>query len=133
MRKIQEVFDELLQHPMVVQVKDKQQNYCILSGFILRKPKFIKLDNTGVESCSLLLYQVNQTKGNTSVQVFSVVTYVKDIIKELKEVNQCAFVTFCGKALHSKKITGLYFQATVMEKDFELGIDLADEWEKKVW
>lgn len=131
MRRIDEVFNELLQHPMLVQIKDKQQNYWILSGYILRKPKFIKNDNNGVESASLLLYQVNPTVGNTSVQVFSVVTYVKDIVEEIKKIDKVSFVTFCGKGTFSKKINGLYFQATVMEKSFELGIDLADKWEKR--
>lgn len=128
MKKIEEVVKELTQNPMLTQVKGKQQNNAVLGGFILRQPKFIIHDKTGVESCSLLLYQLNQTKGNTSILVISVVTYVKDIIEELKKINQVTYVTFLGKLGSSKKIAGTFVQAMAYQKEFELDIELAEPW-----
>ena len=59
MKTLKETISDMLPNPILIDMTYKYRNNIELSGWIIRKPKFIKHDKTGVESCSLLLYQIN--------------------------------------------------------------------------
>ena len=122
---------KLLQHPIIQDFNKQYQNYFALSGWVLRKPKIIKNDVTGVESCSLLLFQFNQGQGTNDFQVFSCMVYVKDLVEQLKKLDKVCFVSTIGKLCYSKKVKGMYSQITYMQTFYELDIDLAIVEEKK--
>ena len=119
------VVAKVLKLPIMVGLSKKYQNTFTLSGWILRKPKIIKNDITGVESCSLLLYQFTQGADKVDFQVFSCMVYVKDLVDQLKTLDKVCFVHTLGKMCYSKKVKGMYGQITYMETAMELDIDLA--------
>ena len=129
MPKINDIVDKLVLNPITIDMTYKYKNTVELSGWIIRKPKFIKHDKTGVESASLLLYQVNNANGEIKVETFSVMVYVKDLVEQLKKQENILFVAIVGKLRHHYKL-GDYTQATEMLTLLELDIPLANEWGK---
>ena len=126
-----EVVSKVLASPILYESGYKNHNSIDLSGWVLRKPKFIKNDKTGIESCSLILYQINQVRGETKMETFSLMVYVKDLIDQLKQQDKVLYIATVGKLRYSKIVKGLYSQVTEMETLFELDIPLAEEWGKK--
>ena len=124
------VLEKVLQSPIIYDSCYKNKNSIDLSGWVLRKPKFIKNDKTGTESCSLILYQINQTMGELKIESFSLMVYVKDLINQLKNQDKVLYVATIGKLRYSKIVQGLYSQVTEMETLFELDIPLAEQWNK---
>ena len=129
MPSYKETLDKLLVTPAALDMCYKTKNSIDLSGWVIRKPKFIKHDKTGVESASLLLYQVNNANGEIKVETFSVMVYVKDLVEQLKKQENILFVAIVGKLRHHYKL-GDYTQATEMLTLLELDIPLANEWGK---
>lgn len=129
MPSYKETLDKLIMTPAALDMCYKTKNSIDLSGWVIRKPKFIKHDKTGVESASLLLYQVNNANGEIKVETFSVMVYVKDLVEQLKKQQNILFVAIVGKLRHHYKL-GDYTQATEMLTLLELDIPLANEWGK---
>lgn len=129
MPSYKETLDKLIMTPAALDMCYKTKNSIDLSGWVIRKPKFIKHDKTGVESASLLLYQVNNANGEIKVETFSVMVYVKDLVEQLKKQENILFVAIVGKLRHHYKL-GDYTQATEMLTLLELDIPLANEWGK---
>lgn len=129
MPSYKETLDKLIMTPAAIDMCYKTKNSIDLSGWVIRKPKFIKHDKTGVESASLLLYQVNNANGEIKVETFSVMVYVKDLVEQLKKQQNILFVAIVGKLRHHYKL-GDYTQATEMLTLLELDIPLANEWGK---
>ncbi len=129
-KPLKELIDEILPNPIVIDMTYKYRNSIELSGWVLRKPKFIKHDKTGVESCSLLLYQINNVNGELVLTSFSCMVYVKDLVDQLKKQDKVLFVACVGKVRHHFKY-GDYTQITEMETIAELPNELAMEWEIK--
>lgn len=116
--------EELALNPATIDMTYKYSNNIELSGWIIRKPKFIKHDKKGVESASLLLYQINNSKGEIKIECFSCMVYVKELVEQLKKQENVLFVATVGKLRYSYKIRGYYSQvvemATLMETDTPL-------------
>lgn len=129
MPSFKETLDKLIMTPAALDMCYKTKNSIDLSGWVVRKPKFIKHDKTGVESASLLLYQVNNANGEIKIETFSVMVYVKDLVEQLKKQENILFVAIVGKLRHHYKL-GDYTQATEMLTLLELDIPLANEWGK---
>lgn len=129
--KIEEVIDQVIQNPICVDMVYKYRNSIDLCGWILRKPKFVKHDRTGVESASVLIYQIDNTKGKIKLESFSCMVYVKDLIEQLKKQENVCLVATVGKLRYSKIVSGLYSQVLEMKTIYELDIPLAEEWKKK--
>ena len=129
MKTLKETIDIMLEEPMLMEMTYKYRNDVELSGFIIRKPKFIKHDKTGVESCSLLLFQINNANGQLKLESFNCMVYVKDLIEQLKEQKNVLLVATVGKLRHHFKY-GDYSQVVEMKTLYELDIPLANEWGK---
>ena len=129
MPSFKETSDKLLLNPIVIDMGYKTKNSVELSGWIIRKPKFIKHDKTGVESCSLLLYQVMNVGGEIKIESFNLMVYVKELIEQLKKQQKVLFVATVGKIRHHFKY-GDYSQVVEMETLAELDIPFANEWGK---
>lgn len=125
-----DVLDKVIKNPITIDMTYKYNNQVVLSGWVLRKPKFIKHDITGIESCSFALYQITNANGNLKLESFSCMCYVKDLVDQLKKVNKVLFLATAGKVRHHFKY-GDYSQITEIETIAELDIPLALEWENK--
>ena len=128
--EIKDIIDKIIETPLGMNMAYRYNNQVELSGFILRKPHFIKHDKTGVESCSLPLYQITNANGVLKIESFCCMVYVKDLVQQLKHVKKVLFVATMGKLRHHYKY-GDYSQITEMETLAELKIDLANEWRKE--
>ena len=129
MPKINDVVDKLVLNPITIDMTYKYKNTVELSGWIIRKPKFIKHDKTGVESCSLLLFQINNKNGEIKLESFNCMVYVKELIEQLKVQEKVLFVATIGKVRHHYKY-GDYSQIVEMQTLAELDLPLANEWGK---
>lgn len=129
MPKINEIVDKLVLNPITIDMTYKYKNTVELSGWIIRKPKFIKHDKTGVESCSLLLFQINNKNGEIKLESFNCMVYVKELIEQLKVQDKVLFVATLGKIRHHYKY-GDYSQIVEMQTLAELDLPLANEWGK---
>lgn len=129
MPTFKEITDKLLTKSIVVDMGYKTKNNVELSGWIIRKPKFIKHDKTGVESCSLLLFQILNVNGEIKMESFNLMIYVKELIEQLKKQTNVLFVATVGKIRHHFKY-GDYSQVVEMQTIAELDIPLANEWGK---
>lgn len=129
MPTFKETTDKLLTKSIVVDMGYKTKNNVELSGWIIRKPKFIKHDKTGVESCSLLLFQILNVNGEIKMESFNLMIYVKELIEQLKKQTNVLFVATVGKIRHHFKY-GDYSQVVEMQTIAELDIPLANEWGK---
>ena len=119
----------MVTNPVLIDMTYRYKNNVELSGWIIRKPKFIKHDKTGVESTSLLLFQVNNTNGELKIESFSCMCYVKDLIEQLKDQKKVLFVAIVGKIRHHYKY-GDYTQIIEMKTLAELDLPFAAEWGK---
>lgn len=126
MKKITHAIKELIANPIMVEMTYKYKNSVALSGWIIRKPRFIKHDITGVESCSLSLYQINNIRGQIKVESFCLMVYVKDLIQQLKEQKNILFIATMGKVRHHLN-HGDYTQVTEIETIAELDIPFVEE------
>lgn len=129
MPKINDIIDKLVLNPITIDMTYKYKNTVELSGWIIRKPKFIKHDKTGVESCSLLLFQINNKNGEIKLESFNCMVYVKELIEQLKVQDKVLFVATIGKVRHHYKY-GDYSQIVEMQTLAELDLPLANEWGK---
>lgn len=129
MPKINDIVDKLVLNPITIDMTYKYKNTVELSGWIIRKPKFIKHDKTGVESCSLLLFQINNKNGEIKLESFNCMVYVKELIEQLKVQEKVLFVATIGKVRHHYKY-GDYSQIVEMQTLAELDLPLANEWGK---
>ncbi len=129
MPKINDIVDKLVLNPITIDMTYKYKNTVELSGWIIRKPKFIKHDKTGVESCSLLLFQINNKNGEIKLESFNCMVYVKELIEQLKVQDKVLFVATIGKVRHHYKY-GDYSQIVEMQTLAELDLPLANEWGK---
>ena len=129
MPKINDIVDKLVLNPITIDMTYKYKNTVELSGWIIRKPKFIKHDKTGVESCSLLLFQINNKNGEIKLESFNCMVYVKELIEQLKVQDKVLFVATIGKVRHHYKY-GDYSQIVEMKTLAEMDIPLANEWGK---
>lgn len=129
--KIEEVIEKVVKSPIMVDQNRRYKNSIALSGFLLRKPKFFKHDETNVESCSLILYQLNNTAGTLKIDSYSCMVYDKELVAQLKENKNVLLVAAVGNLRYSKKVHGLYAQVWEMQTLVELDIELAEEWERK--
>ena len=131
MKTITEVIDNIGNDPIINDMTLKYKSNCAISGLILRKPKFIKHNNLGVESCSFVLYQIEKKLGKTTLMSYSCMTFSKELIKQLKTLNNVILVATVGILLYSPKIKGLYSQVIEMKTLCEFEEELAEEWRKK--
>ena len=124
--KIENVVNRLVLKPQLIDMTYKYNNQVELSGWLLKKPKFIKHDKKGTESCALSLYQVNNTNGMIKIDMFYCMVYVKDLIEQLKKVDKVLFLATMGKVKHHFKY-GDYSHITEIKTLSQLNIPLADE------
>ena len=129
MPKINDIVDKLVLNPITIDMTYKYKNTVELSGWIIRKPKFIKHDKTGIESCSLILYQINNAKGEIRLESFNCMVYGQNLVDQLKKVDKVLFVATMGIMRHHFKY-GDYSQITEIETIAELDIRLTNEWGK---
>ena len=122
--------EELALNPATIDMTYKYSNNVELSGWIIRKPKFIKHDKKGVESASLLLYQIHNANGKIEIECFSCMVYVKELVEQLKKQETIIFVATVGKLRYSYKIRGYYSQVVEMATLMETDTPLANEWGK---
>ena len=127
MKTLQQTINKLLHNPITADMTYKYHNSVELSGFIIRKPKIIKHDKTQRESCSLILYQINNTNGELKIESFSLMVYGKNLVDQLKKVDKVLFVATMGIMRHHFKY-GDYSQVTEMETLVEFDIKLAQEY-----
>ena len=126
----EETLDKMLENPLINEMTYKYRNSVELSGWIIRKPKFITNDKTGVESASLLLFQINNAGGRIRIESFNCITYVRDLIEQLKKQDKVLFIVSVAKLRHHFK-RGDYAQIVEMQTMGELEIPFADEYLKK--
>lgn len=126
MKKITQTINDLIANPILVDMTYKYRNSIELSGWVIRKPRFIKHDITGVESCSLSLYQINNIRGQIKVESFCLMVYVKDLIQQLKEQKNILFIATMGKVRHHLN-HGDYTQVTEIETLAELDIPFVED------
>lgn len=131
MKTITEIIKELALNPLVLENQENYRNVCKVSGYLIRQPKFIKNDKTGVESCSFILYQINNEKGSVTTDSFGCMTYIKEIVEKLKTINTVAFIEVMGNYRYQRKLKTHYTQATTMKIVFELDTELTEQWEAK--
>ena len=129
MKPLKDTIDSMLGNPVLTEMTYKYRNNVELSGWIIRKPKFIKHDRTGVESASLLLFQINNVNGELKIESFNCMCYVKELIEQLKKQQKVLFVATVGKIRHHFKY-GDYSQVVEMQTLAELDIPFANEWGK---
>ena len=129
MKPLKDTIDLMLGNPVLTEMTYKYRNNVDLSGWIIRKPKFIKHDRTGVESASLLLFQINNVNGELKIESFNCMCYVKELIEQLKKQKNILFVATVGKLRHHFKY-GDYSQVVEMQTLAELDLPLANEWGK---
>ena len=129
MKTLKETIELMLHNPLTMDLTYKYHNSVKLSGFIIRKPKFIKHDKTGRESCSFILHQINNVRGELKLESFCCVTYSTTLIEQLKKVDKVLFVVTMGILRHHFKY-GDFSTVTEMETLAELDIDLTYEWGK---
>ena len=129
MKPLKDTIDSMLGNPVLTEMTYKYRNNVDLSGWIIRKPKFIKHDRTGVESVSLLLFQINNVNGELKIESFNCMCYVKELIEQLKKQKNILFVATVGKLRHHFKY-GDYSQIVEMQTLAELDIPFAAEWGK---
>lgn len=129
MKPLKDTIDLMLGHPVLTEMTYKYRNNVELSGWIIRKPKFIKHDRTGVESASLLLFQINNVNGELKIESFNCMCYVKELIEQLKQQKKVLFIATIGKLRHHFKY-GDYSQVVEMETLAELDLPFANEWGK---
>ena len=129
MKPLKDTIDSMLGNPVLTEMTYKYRNNVDLSGWIIRKPKFIKHDRTGVESASLLLFQINNVNGELKIESFNCMCYVKELIEQLKKQKNILFVATVGKLRHHFKY-GDYSQVVEMQTLAELDLPLANEWGK---
>lgn len=126
MKQITKTINDLIANPIMVDMTYKYRNSIELSGWVIRKPRFIKHDITGVESCSLSLYQINNIRGQIKVESFCLMVYVKDLIQQLKEQKNILFIATMGKVRHHLN-HGDYTQVTEIETIAELDIPFVED------
>ena len=129
MKPLKDTIDLMLGNPVITEMTYKYRNNVELSGWIIRKPKFIKHDRTGVESASILLYQINNVNGELKIESFNCMCYVKELIEQLKKQQKVLFVATVGKIRHHFKY-GDYSQVVEMKTLAELDTPFANEWGK---
>ena len=129
MKPLKDTIDLMLGNPVLTEMTYKYRNNVELSGWIIRKPKFIKHDRTGVESASLLLFQINNVNGELKIESFNCMCYVKELIEQLKKQKNILFVATVGKLRHHFKY-GDYSQVVEMQTLEKLDIPFANEWGK---
>ena len=127
-KTIDQFINTLLKNPAVLEMSYKTNNQVELSGWIIFKPKFIKHDIKGIESCSLPLYQITNSNGNIKLESFYTMVYVKDLVEQLKENKNIIFVATMGKIRHHYQY-GDYVQITEMKTIIELEMPLFDRLE----
>ena len=130
MKPLKDTIDSMLGNPVLTEMTYKYRNNVDLSGWIIRKPKFIKHDRTGVESVSLLLFQINNVNGELKIESFNCMCYVKELIEQLKKQKNILFVATVGKLRHHFKY-GDYSQVVEMQTLAELDIPFAADWGKE--
>ena len=131
MGEINNTIGELLKNPLMQDMAYKYRNSIEISGFIIRKPKLIKNDKTGMESCSFILFQIDTNSKGSYSESFGCITYDKNLIAELKELKGITFVACVGKYRFNKKINTHYSQVSEMKVLYELDIPLCEEYAKK--
>jgi len=129
MKSLKDTINLMLGNPILTEMTYKYSNNVELSGWIIRKPKFIKHDKTGVESCSLLLFQINNVNNELKIESFNCMCYVKELIEQLKQQEKVLFVATVGKLRHHFKY-GDYSQVVEMQTLAELDLPFANEWGK---
>ena len=122
-----ELLEKITLNPMLQEMEYKYRNDVILGGFLLKKPKFFHHDTLGVDSCSFNLYQLTNKMGKLRLESFSCITYVKDLVEQLRKQDKVIMVITIGKMRYSNKVKNSYSQVVEMETFFELDEKLIEE------
>lgn len=125
----EKAIDLLMLNPLTIDMTRQYTNEVVLSGWIVRKPKCIKHDKLDIESCSLLLHQINNNNGQVKIETFNCVCYIKDLVEQLKNQKKILFVAIVGKVRHHYKY-GDYSQIMEIKTLAEIDLPLANEWGK---
>lgn len=122
-----EVIGKLVQSPIVVGYSNKYTNIIELNGFIVKKPRYFKHDKSGTESCSFVLFQLTNNAGRLEIASFSCMTYIKELVDQLKVLDKVIMVHCGGKLIYSKKVNGCYPQVIAIQTLYEFDLDLESE------
>lgn len=130
-REVEQVVNELMELPFINDMTHKYRKEASISGFILRKPKYIKHDLTQKESCTFQIYQIDNEGGATKIYSYSIIAYTLDIIEQLKKLDKVCLVALVGTIFYSTKTKCLCIRVGEIKTLMECDIELADEWRKK--
>ena len=122
-----QLIGKLINNPVVVDATRQYGNFVQASGLLIKKPRFFKHDKSGTESCSFVLFQISNTQEKVEILSFSCMTYVKELVEQLKTVDKVLLLNCSGKLAYSKKIKGCYPQIVGIETLCEFDLDLENE------
>ena len=125
-KTLEDIVKDISSNPVVVEMTRRYTNEIALSGFILQKPKIITHSVSGKESCSFILYQVNNTDNGLEYNSFSCITYTKELVDQFKNLNKVILVATDGKMRYSKKVKFFYSQVYNIKTLCELENDLIE-------
>ena len=130
MKTLKDTIEEMLNSPVLTAMTGKYKNSIDLSGWIIRKPKVVKHDTKKTQSCSFILYQINNIKGVLKIDSYECITYITDLVRQLEKLDNIIFVATIGKVRHHYKY-GDYTQVLEMTTIAELTLPLAEPYKTK--
>ena len=130
MKTLKDTIEEMLTSPVLSSLTHKYKNSIDLSGWIIRKPKVVKHDTKKIESCSFILYQINNIKDVLKIDSYECITYITDLVRQLEKQDNIIFVATIGKVRHHYKY-GDYTQVLEMKTIAELNMPLIEPYMPK--
>lgn len=89
---MQELIKFIVDTPLGVSMNEKYANSLQINGFVLQKPRFIKHEETGHESCSFIVHQLNRDMYGIKDKTYSMISYLPSIIEKVKQIDSVCFV-----------------------------------------
>ncbi|MBO7716017.1 MAG: hypothetical protein J6S85_20805 [Methanobrevibacter sp.] len=127
MNNFKETVGEILKNPIIAETNKRFMNSVVLDGYIIKQPKFFKHDEKGIESCSFVLFQVNNINGSVDLYSYSCITYIPEIVEYLKSMKNVTMVNAQGILKYSKKLRMYYSHVVKLDDLIELDTPLAQE------
>ena len=128
-KDFEEVFKKINETPLVRELQGKFRNNVEVSGFILRKPKFIMTKKGKPrESACFILYQPKFSSQYVKVDSFSCMTFTEDLVEQFKKLDNVIYVNCLGTLRFSRKVNSLYVAVNQITTNGELDIKLAEAY-----
>lgn len=122
---IEEILTKISNSKIGESMNHSYSNCWQLNGFIVQKPRFIKHDEKGSESCSFILHQVSKNDYGQIIDIsYSLITYLPQIVERLKnELDVCCFISCLAVVHWNRKLKALSGNVY----DFEISCKLIDD------